>query len=282
MTRQRLNHRQSSAPPGRWLGGVALGLALALAMGGASRGWASPNPALPSASPLPTTPLPPAAPVSPAGPMPPAEPIPLEGPAGQRLLLRASARADHGPLAQWFETQANLAYCGVASAVMALNSLAVPAPPVPGYGAYRFWTQTNAFAIPGSQGFVRPETVAREGMTLTQLHGWLAAAPELVVERIHGDRLSLAQWRALLRRSLQDPDDRLLVNYFRPALGQRGGGHISPLAAYDPASDKVLILDVARYRYPAAWVSAADLWTAMGAVDASAGRSRGLLLIRRR
>jgi hypothetical protein len=215
-------------------------------------------------------------PVTPAHPL-----IPLADPAGQRLLQGASDRADHGPLAQWFETQANLAYCGVASAVMVLNSLAVPAPPVPGYGAYRFWTQTNAFSIPGSRGFVRPEVVAREGMTLSQLHGWLASRSDLVVERFHGDQLSLAQWRALLRRSLQDPRDRLLVNYLRSALGQEGGGHISPLAAYDPGSDTVLILDVARYRYPAMWVSAADLWQAMRTADASAGRSRGLLLIRR-
>jgi len=112
MERQRLNRPKPSARTGRSVGRVALGLALALAMGGAGSGWANPNPL--------------------------AEPIPLEGPAGQRLLLGASASADHGPLAQWFETQANLAYCGVASAVMALNSLAVPAPPVPGYGAYRF------------------------------------------------------------------------------------------------------------------------------------------------
>jgi hypothetical protein len=207
--------------------------------------------------------------------------IPLADPAGQSLLMRASARADHGPLAQWFETQANLAYCGVASAVMALNSLGVPAPTVPGYRSYRFWTQSNAFSIPGSTGYVRPEVVAREGMTLAQLQGWLAGRTDLVVERFHGDQLSLDQWRALLRRSLADPDDRLLVNYARPALGQRGGGHISPLAAYDPGQDMVLILDVARYRYPSAWVPADELWGAMRTTDTSSGRSRGLLLIHR-
>jgi hypothetical protein len=207
-------------------------------------------------------------------------PIPLAEPAGQSLLMRASARADHGPLAQWFETQANLAYCGVASAVMVLNSLAVPAPAALGYGSYHFWTQSNAFSIAGSRGFVRPEVVASEGMTLAQLQGWLSGRPELVVERFHADQLSLPQFRALLRRSLQDPRDRLLVNYLRSALGQVGGGHISPLAAYDPASDAVLILDVARYRYPAVWVNAADLWRAMATKDAGSGRSRGLLLIR--
>lgn len=209
-------------------------------------------------------------------------PIPLQVPAGQTLLLEATARKDHGPLAQWFETQSNLAYCGVASAVMALNSLAIPAPAAPGYGPYRFWTQITAFSIPGSGGFVKPEVVAREGMTLAQLQGWLAQRPDLVVERFHGDQLSLLQWRTLLQRSLNDPEDRLLVNYQRSALGQTGGGHISPLAAYDAASDRVLILDVARYRYPAVWVRAEDIWQAMRSVDNSSGRSRGLVRIRRR
>ncbi|MFN9624214.1 MAG: phytochelatin synthase family protein [Cyanobacteriota bacterium] len=240
-------------PPHRRLATtLALGLWAAAGVAG-SRGWASP------AQPL----------------------IPLADPMGQERLWHANARTDHGPLAQWFETQANLAYCGVASAVMALNSLAVPAPPVSGYGTYRFWTQTNVFSIPGSRGFVRPEVVARQGMTLAELHGWLASQPDLVVERFQGDQLSLAQWRSLLRRSLQDPRDRLLVNYLRSALGQEGGGHISPLAAYDANSDAVLILDVARYRYPAMWVSAEALWQAMRTTDPSSGRSRGLLLIRR-
>lgn len=194
--------------------------------------------------------------------------------------MRATSKSDHGPLAQWFETQANMAYCGVASMVMVLNSLEVPAPTVPGYGPYRFWTQTNVFSIPGSRGYVRPEVVAREGMTLAQLQGWLASNPHLVVERFHGDQLSLAQWRAMLRRSLQDPEDRLVVNYQRSALGQASGGHISPVAAYDAAMDRALILDVARYRYPSVWVSAEDLWRAMRSPDASSGRSRGLLVIR--
>jgi hypothetical protein len=195
--------------------------------------------------------------------------------------MGASTRADYGPLAQWLETQANLAYCGVASAVITLNSLAVPAPPVPGYRSYHFWTQSNVFSLPGSGGYVRPDVVAREGMTLAQLQGWLASSPDLVVERYHADQVSLAQWRALLHRSLRDPNDRLLVNYTRQALGQQGGGHFSPLAAYDPQHDLVLILDVARYRYPSVWVAAEDLWRAMRTTDPGSGRSRGLLLIHR-
>jgi hypothetical protein len=70
-----------------------------------------------------------------------------------------------------------------------------------------------------------------------------------------------------------------LANYDRRALGQKGGGHISPLAAYDPDQDRVLILDVARYRYPAVWVTTPDLWRAIRSIDTSSGLSRGLVII---
>ena len=206
--------------------------------------------------------------------------IPLAEPAGMELLVRSHARVDYGPLAEQFVTQANLAYCGVASAVMVLNSLAVPAPAVAGYGSYRFWTQANVFDAPATTAFVRPEQVARQGMTLDQLQG-LLASHGLVVARHYGDHLSLDQFRRLLRRNLSHPGDRLMVNYDRKVVGQAGGGHISPLAAYDVRSDRVLILDVARYRYPSLWVPVADLWRAMRTTDTSSGRSRGLVTVSR-
>jgi len=208
-----------------------------------------------------------------------AAPIPLREPAGQELLFRSDARADYGPLSQDFETQANLAYCGVATLVVVLNSLGVPAPAVPGYTGYRFWTQANVFGGPGGDRFVRAERVRREGMTLAQLHGW-SSDHGLVVRRFQGDQLSLEQFRRLLREGLKDPRDRLVVNYQRTGIGQKGGGHISPIAAYDSRSDSVLILDVARYRYPAVWVKTEALWRSMGEIDRDSGQSRGLLSLR--
>ncbi|MFN7228340.1 MAG: phytochelatin synthase family protein, partial [Synechococcaceae cyanobacterium] len=95
-----------------------------------------------------------------------AAPLPLEDPAGLALLTTSTARADYGSLAQVFETQANLAYCGVASSAMVLNSLAVPAPAVPGYGPYRFWTQENFFEDAATRLVKAPELIARQGMTL--------------------------------------------------------------------------------------------------------------------
>ena len=206
-------------------------------------------------------------------------PIPLREPAGQKLLLGSDARADYGPLSQDFETQANLAYCGAASLVVVLNSLGVPAPPVPGYPGYHFWTQDNVFGGPGGGRFVRAERVRREGMTLAQLDGW-SRDHGLMVRRFQGDQLSLVQFRQLLREGLSDPHDRLVVNYLRTGIAQQGGGHISPIAAYHSRSDRVLILDVARYRYPAVWVKTEVLWRSMGAVDRASGQSRGLLSMR--
>ena len=48
----------------------------------------------------------------------PATTIAMDSPAGQKLLLKPrTRRADYAALVQWYETQANLAYCGVASSV---------------------------------------------------------------------------------------------------------------------------------------------------------------------
>ncbi|WP_254944580.1 phytochelatin synthase family protein [Cyanobium sp. AMD-g] len=209
-----------------------------------------------------------------------AAPIPLMEPAGMELLVGSGARTDYGPLAEQFLTQANLAYCGVASTAMVLNSLAVPAPAVPGYGRYRFWTQENVFQVPAGSQVVSAEVVRRQGMTLAELTA-LLGAHGVKAEAIHGDQLSLEQFRALLRANLSQPGDRLLANYDRPSLGQAGGGHIAPLAAFHAPSDRVLILDVARYRYPSVWVPVADLWTAIRTLDSTSGRSRGLVTIRR-
>ncbi|WP_233130293.1 phytochelatin synthase family protein [Synechococcus sp. 1G10] len=219
-------------------------------------------------------------PLGPAALAQPGSTIALPEPQGQTLLLQSVDRADYGPLAEQFLTQANLAYCGVASMVMVLNSLAVPAPAAAGYGSYRFWTQENVFEPAATRAVLSPEIVARQGMTLQEL-GALLTSHGVQARAIHGDRLSLAQFRLLVRSNLNEPGDRLLVNYLRPSLGQAGGGHISPLAAYHAATDRVLILDVARYRYPSVWVPLADLWQAIRTTDSSSGRSRGVVVVRR-
>jgi hypothetical protein len=205
---------------------------------------------------------------------------PLAKPAGLELLSTSRQRADYGALAESFLTQANLAYCGVASSVMVLNSLSVPAPVASGYGRYRFWTQDNLFSSDITRAVLPPEQVARRGMTLQQLQALLVSVGARA-QAIHGSSLDLAEFRTLVIANQTNPDDRLLVNYLRSSMGQEGGGHISPVAAYHAPSDQVLILDVARYRYPSVWVPLPDLWRAMRTTDGDSGLSRGLVVVQR-
>ena len=205
---------------------------------------------------------------------------PLAEPAGLELLSSSRQRADYGALAETFLTQANPAYCGVASSVMVLNSLALPAPAARGYGRYRFWTQDNLFSSNATSAVLPPEQVARRGMTLQQLQALLVSNGARA-HAIHGSSLDLGAFRTLVMANQTNPHDRLLVNYLRSSMGQGGGGHISPVAAYHAPSDQVLILDVARYRYPSVWVPLPDLWRAMRTTDADSGLSRGLVVVQR-
>ena len=205
---------------------------------------------------------------------------PLAEPDGLELLSSSRQRADYGALAETFLTQANVAYCGVASSVMVLKSLAVPAPAARGYGRYRFWTQENLFSSDATRAVLPPEQVARRGMTLQQLQALLVSNGARA-HAIHGSSLDLAAFRTLVMANQSNPHDRLLVNYLRSSMGQEGGGHISPVAAYHAPSDQVLILDVARYRYPSAWVPLPDLWRAMRTTDGDSGLSRGLVVVQR-
>jgi hypothetical protein len=83
----------------------------------------------------------------------------------------------------------------------------------------------------------------------------------------------------VVQRNLADPDDFLLVNYERGVLGQGSVGHISPLAAYDLETDRVLIMDTASYKYPPTWVPLPMLYEAMKTTDTATGRLRGYVAV---
>lgn len=199
-------------------------------------------------------------------------------PAGESYFLEAEARAAYFPLADNFVTQKNQAFCGVASSVMVLNALQLPAPAVPEYDPYRTFTQDNVFSA-ATEAVIPADTIREMGMTLDQLGAFIATQP-VAVEVHHAADSSLDAFRATARDYLSKPGHFVVVNYLRKAIGQEKGGHISPLAAYDGRSDRFLILDVARYKYPPVWVTAADLFAAMNTVDSdNQNRTRGYVLI---
>lgn len=197
---------------------------------------------------------------------------------GGKLLIESQAREDFFPLSSQFVTQNNQAYCGVASIVMVLNSLGIPAPEVPQYKPYRVFTQENFFSNEKTKKVISAEDVARKGMTLAQLGGLLESYG-VKVKIYHGADISLDNFRKLAAENLQQPGNFIIVNYLRKAIGQERGGHISPLAAYNQQTDRFLILDVSRYKYPPVWVKAEELWKAMATHDTTSGKTRGFVFV---
>ncbi|MDB5884646.1 MAG: glutathione gamma-glutamylcysteinyltransferase, partial [Polaromonas sp.] len=98
-------------------------------------------------------------------------------------------------------------------------------------------------------------------------------------EYAHADAFDVPRLRSVIGATLADPNKRFVANYFRQSIGQIGGGHISPVAAYDSKSDRVLVLDVAKYKYPPVWMTVADLYAAMQAVDSGSGKPRGFVVV---
>lgn len=203
--------------------------------------------------------------------------IPFNSPEGEQLLITSKARQDYFPLSMQFVTQSNQAYCGVASSIMVLNALSIPAPEAPGFGQYHVFTQDNFFNAQ-TQKVIATEVVARQGMTLEQLSKLLESYP-VKAEVHHGGDVSLEEFRRLVSKNLQEPGNFVLVNYLRKAIGQEAGGHISPVAAYNDQTDRFLILDVSRYKYPPIWVKAEELWKATATVDRVSGKTRGFVLV---
>ncbi len=201
----------------------------------------------------------------------------LNTPQGADRLVTAKLRYQFFAVQPYVETQQNLAFCGPASMAAVLNSLGLQRPSVGPLYPYSYFTQDNIFT-PATQHIKSYIRVSSQGMTLAEITAFLNTLGVKASSR-YGDSLALEQFRALVAEVLARPDNRIIINYSRKPLGQEGDGHLSPLTAYDEASDSALLLDVAKFKYPPVWIRLADLLDAMRTTDPDSGKSRGLVLI---
>ena len=197
--------------------------------------------------------------------------------AGKVLRARIPADADYWQLSPWFAEQINQTYCSVASAITVLNALPIRKPVDPIYAPNAYFTQSNYFT-PEVAKVVSPQTVLAQGMTRDEMVQTLVRQGVKAVS-IAGDSIDDKGLRTLLQKAMGDDGPFVLVNYLRSAVGQEGGGHWSVLAAYDAQSDRVLILDVAKYMYAPAWVGIDTLQKAIATVDTTSNKSRGLVVV---
>jgi Phytochelatin synthase len=204
--------------------------------------------------------------------------IGLNSERGARLLLESEANRAYWPLSIQFVTQKNQAYCGVASLVMVLNALGVPAPASPEFEPFKTFTQDNLLNEE-TEKVLPKEVLSKIGMTLDQIGGILGSY-SVTADVRHAADTSLDEFRKLATETLNTPNRYVIVNYLRRTIGQERGGHISPIAAYDADTDRFLVLDVSRYKYPPVWVETDDLFAAMNTPDSdNANRTRGFVLV---
>lgn len=198
---------------------------------------------------------------------------------GRAWFADCHENASYFKLSRYFAPQKNLAYCGVASSVMVLNALPVPRPTTAPHAPYAFFTQENFFT-PAVSAVRSAEKVASAGMSLTELGAVLAAHEGVKTEVIYADRSTVETFRDRAREQLKTADGFVLINYLRTIVGQEGGGHISPLAAYHEKTDRFLILDVSPYKYPPVWVPTSLLWSSLQALTSGENkRSRGYVIV---
>ena len=218
-------------------------------------------------------------------------------------LSRSSYKTDFFPLSNHFISQDNSIFCGPVSSAIVLNALRLGKKEGlpkdrqsiaedemawlwegadPFYGKYTpnnvLTDQTKTrLEVLGKPIFVKGEEMSDFGLQLNQLAQVLRSHGLKVETRVVDDGADAADIRHEIAANLASEDDYVLVNYARRALGQEGGGHISPLGAYDEHSDSFLIMDVNPNRASWVWVGSEDLIAAMRTFDTV--ENRGYLLI---
>lgn len=178
------------------------------------------------------------------------------------------------PLIEQFHTQSDPAFCGLGSLVMVLNALGID----PG----RVWRGPWRWFSEELLDCCTPlAKVQAEGLTIDEV-ACLARCNGAEVELGSPELGSLDEFRAGVRASTRSPERMLIASYCRSALGQTGAGHYSPIGGYHAGSDRLLLLDVARFKYPPHWVPVSLMFEAMRDRDPATGRPRGWLMLARR
>ena len=221
---------------------------------------------------------------------------------GLARFARAAGKVDFPPLANQFEAQLNGAFCGPTSAAIVLNAVRSRSADLPrDHGRLKAddlrhvpsgydpivprYTQDNVIAagektraqVLGEPIMINGKSVSDFGYQLRQFDQMLRANGLATRVVVVDDRMPDDAVRADLVRNLQQPNDYAIVNYRREAVGQRGGGHISPLGAYDAASDSFLVLDVNPAAAGWVWMPVATLIKGMRTFDTV--ENRGYVLV---
>ncbi|TMW55560.1 hypothetical protein Poli38472_010442 [Pythium oligandrum] len=204
--------------------------------------------------------------------------IAFSSPEGRKLFVEAlNSSQNHMqiyfPLAEQFITQAEPAYCGLSTLAMCLNALQID----PGRlwkGAWR-WFSEELFDCCTSLSVAKEKGISlSEFICLARCNGVMTSDVRA------NEDFTLDQFREIVKKSCATNNQIVVLNYSRKVLGQTGDGHFSPIGGYHEERDMVLLLDVARFKYPPHWVKLSLVHAAMQRIDESSGKPRGLVVLK--
>lgn len=203
--------------------------------------------------------------------------IPFSSVRGRALFreaLEAGTLESFFPLIEQFHTQADPAFCGLASLVMALNALGID-PGRAWRGPWRWFSEELLDCC------TPLERVQQKGISIEEL-ACLARCNGANAVVARAEEASAAALREATLSATRSTDRVLIASYSRSSLEQTGVGHYSPIGGYHAGEDLALVLDVARFKYPPYWVKLDALVSAMRDVDADTGRARGWVQLEKR
>ncbi|XP_008235631.1 PREDICTED: glutathione gamma-glutamylcysteinyltransferase 3-like [Prunus mume] len=207
-------------------------------------------------------------------PSPPA--IEFASPVMQKLFTEALGNGTMEgffKLISYYQTQSEPAYCGLGTLAVVLNALAID----PG----RKWKGPWRWFDDSMLDCCEPlEKIKAEGITFGKV-ACLAHCNGAEVKAFRTHESSVHDFRNQVISCTSSEDCHVITSYHRGVFSQTGTGHFSPIGGYHAGRDMVLILDVARFKYPPHWVPLSLLWKGMDTVDAATGHPRGYMIISR-
>jgi len=176
------------------------------------------------------------------------------------------------PLAEQFRTQNDPAYCGLGTLVMVLNALAID----PGKlwkGGWRWYSEEMLDCCKTLK------QIKKDGISIKEFY-CLALCNGAQGKEKNPIDFTIAEFRKDVMNVCSDPLNKqvLVLNYSRKELKQTGDGHYSPIGGYNRERDLVLIMDVARFKYPPHWAPLELVYQSMKRLDPDTKKCRGWML----
>lgn len=226
---------------------------------------------------------------------------PFNSESGAARLSSSNYKQAFYQLAPHYSAQATITTCGIASAVMILNTVyanSQQTPPLSKSGSWYIpednaidgnftWTEENFFnaKVAGLldkaiiEGKIKQNGKYNVGVGLDQLAKALNLQGLKAIDfhAISAESKDITQFRELVKQITAEPTQYMLVNYNLNVELKLDGGHFAPVAAYDQVSDSVLLLDPWNAVGPWTWIKLVDLYKSMNTQDGKV--YRGYILV---